>query len=88
MKKFNLKDFNSMVDFREYEPLSPMEAIKAHCRECYCWDIKEMKQCDTYSCPFNQFLRNGFKSFRGKYNISEEERNRRRELGKSKNKHF
>jgi len=79
-KKFNLSEFKNMVDFNDYEPLTPMMAIKAKCKECYCWDNTEMKKCDTYSCPLNQFLRNGFKSNK---NISEEERERRRERLKS-----
>lgn len=75
-KKFNLRDFDRMVDFNDYEPLTPMEAIKAHCKECYCWEVKEMKQCDTTTCPFNQFLINGFKT---KRKSSEEVKQKRRE---------
>lgn len=73
-KIFNVRDYNHIVDFTEYKPLTAMEAIKAHCKECYCWDVREMKQCDTTTCPFNQFLKNNFKR---KINISEEDRLRR-----------
>ena len=76
MKKFNLKDFDHMVDFTEYEPLTPMLAIKAHCKECYCWEVNEMKKCDITTCPFNQFLVNNFKI---KKNFSEETKQKRRE---------
>lgn len=81
MKKFDIKKFNDRVDFTEYEPLEPIEAIQAYCKECYCWDMKEMKLCDCVKCPFNQFLINNFKVEKKKktYNISEEERQRRRE---------
>lgn len=71
-KKFDISKFNDRVDFTEYEPLTPMEAIKAYCKECYCWDVKEMKQCDSNKCPFNQFLKNNFKT--KTRNLSEEVR--------------
>lgn len=75
-KKFSIQDFKSMVDFTEYEPLTPMQAIKAHCKECYCWEVKEMKKCESTTCPFHQFLVNGFKI---KRNLSEEVKQKRRE---------
>lgn len=80
-KKFNIKEFENRVDFNDYEPLEPIEAIQAFCKECYCWDVKEMKECTCTMCPFNQFLVNDFKvkKKRKSYNISEEERNKRRE---------
>ena len=78
-KKFTINDYNDNVDFRDYEPLTPMEAIKAYCKQCYCYDSFEMKKCNSYSCPFNQFLKRGF---RGKpKNYSEETRERVRQMG-------
>ena len=84
MSKFKVRDYTHIVDFREYDPLSPIEAIKANCKQCYCWEVSEMKKCESYTCPFHQFLVRGFKSMRT-YNLSDEERKRRSErLKKSK----
>lgn len=76
-KKFKISEYTDTVDFREYEPLTLLEAVKANCKQCYCWDISEMKECNSYTCPLNQFLKNDFKITK---NYSDEARQKMKEV--------
>lgn len=52
VKKFNLQEYNDYVpDFSVYGKLRPSMAIKAKCKECCCYQTKEVILCQSKSCP-------------------------------------
>ncbi len=51
-KVFRLSEYNDYVpDFSVYEPLRPSEAVKAMCKQCCCYQTKEVILCQSKSCP-------------------------------------
>ena len=75
--KFKITDYNDITDFSDIK-LTPLQAIKLKCKECYVWNWKEAKKCDTKTCPLNQFI-----TKKNNYTISDEERERRRNIFKN-----
>ncbi len=71
--KIKYNDYNDLVDFREYERLTPLKAIKFKCKECCCWNSYESRQCENYDCPLQQFINR-----KQRYRVSEEDRERRK----------
>ena len=72
--KFSFKKYTHEVDFNNYEPLEPLEAIRAKCLDCCCYDMKEVKLCDITSCPLNRFIATAWQPEKKKRNWSEEKR--------------
>lgn len=72
--KFNIVEFKSPTDFSNIE-LTPMQAIRAYCKECCGYSMYEAKRCEIKTCPLNKFI-----TRKRTYNISDEERERRRNL--------
>ncbi|PKN68056.1 MAG: hypothetical protein CVU57_00030 [Deltaproteobacteria bacterium HGW-Deltaproteobacteria-15] len=35
--------------------LTPVTAIQAHCRECFAWELEEVKKCTDPMCPLYAF---------------------------------
>lgn len=60
-EKFSWKKYDRIVDFNNYEPLEPLEAIRAKCLDCCCYDMKEVKLCDITTCPLQRFIALGWK---------------------------
>lgn len=78
--KFNFKEYNKLVDFRQYDALTPKQAIKAKCLECCCFSRSEANSCTIYDCPLQQFINK-----KRNYTITPEERERRKNNFKNKN---
>lgn len=84
MEKFSWRKYNNMVDFSKYEPLEPLDAIRAKCLDCCCYDMNEVKQCDLTTCPLNRFISiNWIKEKKTRKPWSEE---RRKKFEENKNK--
>lgn len=73
-EKFNLQDYTELIDFTNIK-LTPSLAIKLKCKECCAFNSKEVAKCENTSCPLHQFTHN-----KRKRNISDEDRERRRNL--------
>lgn len=51
-KKFKLGEYNDFIkDFTEYQPYTMKTAIKAYCKQCCVYQVTEVKQCASKSCP-------------------------------------
>lgn len=74
IENFKITDYNDVMDFSDIK-LTPLKAIKLKCKECCGYNSREAKKCNIKTCPLNQFI-----TKRNKYNISEEERNRRKNI--------
>ena len=53
--------------------MTPLKAIRAHCTECMCGQVKEIKLCVMDSCPLHPF-RMGKNNFRAKREMTEEQK--------------
>lgn len=73
-QKITLYEYNELVDFTNYQELTPLQAIKLKCKECCCFNMSDVKRCEIKSCALNQFINR-----QRKYNITEADRERRRE---------
>lgn len=75
--KLKISEYNRLVDFNDYEPLTPLQAIKLKCKECCAFQSSEVLKCEIKDCALNQFINK-----KRNYNISDEERERRRKIFK------
>lgn len=55
-EKFSWKKYKRTVNFNNYEPLEPLDAIRAKCLDCCCYDMKEVKLCDITTCALHRFI--------------------------------
>ena len=74
LDNITLRDYNELIDLSSYK-LTPLQAIKLKCKECCGFNSFEVKQCNITTCALHQFINN-----KNIYNITEEERERRKKL--------
>lgn len=55
-KKFNLREYNDLVDFRDYEKLGRKLAIQAKCKECCGFSSQEAHQCTITTCALWPYI--------------------------------
>ena len=73
-KKFDLVDYNGIVeDFTEYD-FTTKELVVMKCHECCCYQSTEVKQCDAKSCPLYPLKIKWYKRPKRKKEYSEDER--------------
>ena len=53
--------------------MTPLKAIRAHCIECMCGQVKEVKLCVMERCPLHPF-RMASNPFRAKREMTEEQK--------------
>lgn len=73
-EKINLNAYTELIDLSNIK-LTPLLAIKLKCKECCAFNSKEVTKCESKTCPLYQFTHN-----KRKRNISDEDRERRRNL--------
>ena len=74
--KIGISEYNELIDFSNTK-LTPLQAIKLKCKECCAFYWNEAKRCDIKTCALNQFI-----TKKNTYTITEEERERRRNIFK------
>ena len=73
-RKFDLVDYNDIVDdFTQYD-FTTKELVVMKCHECCCYEASEVKQCDAKSCPLYPLKIKWYKIPRRRREYSEEER--------------
>ena len=73
-KKFDLVDYNGIVeDFTQYD-FTVKELVNMKCHECCCYEGQEVKRCDSKSCPLYPLKIKWYKPPRRKREYTEEER--------------
>lgn len=74
-----LRDYNKLIDLTDVE-LTPKQAILFKCYECCCFQAKEVKKCEAKDCALYKFKNKWFRTPSKKYNITNEELERRRHM--------
>lgn len=74
LEQITLRDYTKLIDLSPYK-LTPLQAIKLKCKECCGFNSAEVRKCNITTCALNQFINS-----KNSYNITEEERERRRNL--------
>lgn len=77
-EKFRLADYNDYVeDFTQYD-FTTKELVVMKCHECSAYNAIEAKMCPAKGCPLYPLKEKWYKIPRKKYNLSDEELERRK----------
>lgn len=71
----NTRKNKQLVDFADYESLTPMRAIRLKCLDCCGFDDKEVRLCEIKTCALHQFKEKNFKTLQ----LTDEQRQKRSE---------